>query len=95
MSNQESLIDILNRHRPEEPNRLMSPLDEFIRDSHELKQQILDQALKENAALREQVADLKSEVEARDALLELAQARMSAMAAILATLSADHRAPAH
>lgn len=74
---------------------VMSPLDEFIHNSHELKQQILNQALTENAQLREQNADLKSEIEARDALLELATKRMEHMAKIVATLMADHKATAN
>lgn len=74
---------------------VMSPLDEFIHNSHELKQQILNQALAENAQLREQNADLKSEVEARDELLRIATQRMEHMAKLIATLMADHTATAN
>ncbi len=54
----------------------LSPLEEFVRDSHELKSNILDQALKENALLREQVAELRLQLELREALLDAATMRL-------------------
>lgn len=72
----------------------LSPLEEFIHSSHELKQQILRQALTENAQLREKVADLHAEVAARDALIDLAAQRLEHMAKLVATLMADHTATA-
>lgn len=73
---------------------VLSPVEEFIHNSHELKQQILNQALQENAQMREQISDLKSEIEARDELLKIAAQRMDHMAKLIATLMADHQATA-
>lgn len=72
----------------------MTPVEEFVFNSDKLKTLILDEALRENNTLREQVADLRAEIGTLIQRLTMTQSKMAALESVNARLLAtidDHK----
>jgi chromosome segregation ATPase len=69
----------------------LTPIEEFVHNSHTLKSQMLDEALKENAILRDRIAELESEISASRKLVHDVSSKLMSVERVVGHLTEQYQ----